>query len=108
MTIAEVSWKCLNDDVQTFLTDKPGLTGVKKSAESLSPWSAGASMWSESIYFSASKMKSDNAIPQSPKALSVESVYFNEAEAIDQLITIILVTQLSLLESLLVPCDANT
>ena len=54
-------------------------------------------------------MYSASAIPQSPKALSVVSVYFNEAEAMwNQLITIILVTQLSLPDSLPVPWEANT
>lgn len=84
ITMADVNWKCRKEAVQTFLTDKPGLTGVKKSGVNLSPKSAGAEREIESIYFSASNMKRDNAIPQSPKALSVESVYLNEAEAIEE------------------------
>ena len=84
ITIADVNWKCRKEAVQTFLTDKPGLTGVKKSGVNLSPKSAGAEREMESMYFSASNMKRDNAIPQSPKALSVESVYLNEAEAIEE------------------------
>ena len=84
ITMADVNWKCRKEAVQTFLTDKPGLTGVKKSGVNLSPKSAGAEREMESIYFSASNMKRDNAIPQSPKALSVESVYLNEAEAIEE------------------------
>lgn len=91
------------------LDRQAGIDRGEEVGVSLIPKSAGASRQMASMYFSASKMYSASAIPQSPKALSVVSVYFNEAEAMwNQLITIILVTQLSLPDSLPVPWEANT